>query len=246
MAQANIDWPDNITAQGQLAFPLKSVEEIVALKEWREKKNFKKPKFPDRVGGTLILNQINYDKVVEYMEKTYLPFVDVLYKETDGSKGVAPDVVKSLLAQVKKREWLGPDNKPNLPIRTLTDKDRENMRDYPGVAKIAFSGPPENGPLEVAAIVVDSNGKRSVIDRDTMSDEDILPKGGDNIDRLWWGSGWVFRTSLRLNAYDSASQGVSAYANKLYLIPHLGMPLFGGGGQDGAVIAEDGDDAGWE
>ena len=242
MANIKIDWPAGLTVQGQLAFPLKSEQEIEALKEWRAKKGIKKPKYPDKIGGTLILNQLNYDKAYEYLVKTYLPFVDTLYKETDGEKGIEPDQVKMLLEQAKKRKWLSDsEEKPNMPIRALTDKDRENMRDYPGVAKLAFSGPYEED-LGVKAIIV-TEDKRTVVSLDDLVDEGILPEGRTDSTKLWWGSGWNFRTSLRFNAYDKASVGVTAYANTLYLLPHLGLPVVGGSSD--AAVLEDGDDADW-
>lgn len=242
MANTRIEYPKNLTIQGQLAFPIKSEEEIAALAEWRTKKNIKKPKFPDKIGGWLILNQLNYDKAIEYLENTYLPFVDTLYKETNGDKGVAPDVNKAFMAQVKKKIWLDSDNKPNLPIRELNDKDRDNLRGYPGVAKIKFSGPYEES-IGVKAIIQSSEGERSVVSIQSLIDDDIIPEGRGDVDRLWWGAGWNFRTSLRMNAYDSATQGVTAYAQTLYLLPHLGLPVSGGG--DAAVL-EDGDDADWD
>ena len=238
-----IDYPERVTVQGQLAFPLKSEAEIEALKEWRAKKGVKKPKYPDKIGGTLILNQVNYDKVQKYLVDTYLPFVDTLYKETDGDKGIEPDQVKALLKQAKEKNWLGPDNKPNLPLRSLNEKDQENMRDYPGVAKLSFSGPYQED-LEVKAILVDSDGNRSAVSLDTLIDEDMLPDSRRDSSKLWWGSGWIFRASFRFNAFDKATVGVTAYADTLYLLPHLGLPVFGGNSD--AAVLEDGDDADWE
>lgn len=45
---------------------------------------------------------------------------------------------------------------------------------------------------------------------------------------------------MRFNAYDSASVGVTAYAQKMFLLPHLGMPV--SSGDDSDVLGEDGDD----
>ena len=241
MAQ-KIEYPKNLTVQGLLSFPIKSEDEIEKLVEWREKKNIKKPKFPDKIGGSLILNQSNYDKAVEYLEKTYLPFVDTLYKDTNGDKGIEPALVKSLLEQVKKRNWLAADGKPNLPLRELNDKDRENLGDFPGVAKIKFSGPYEEN-LGVKAIVQPAGGDRMVVSIQSLIEDGIIPESRHDVNSLWWGAGWQFRTNLRMNAFDSASVGVTGYAQTIYLLPHLGLPVSGGG--DAAVL-EDGDDADWE
>lgn len=237
-----IEYPKNLTVQGQLSFPIKSKAEIEALKDWREKKGIKKPKFADKIGASLILNQANYDKAVEYLVATYLPFVDTLYKDTNGDKGIEPSLVKALLEQAKKKVWVGADGKPNLPIRELNDKDKENLGEYPGVAKIKFAGPYEED-LGVKAIVQPAGGSREVVTIASLIEDKVIPAGREDVNRLWWGAGWNFRTNLRMNAFDSASVGVTAYSQTLYLLPHLGLPVSGGG--DAAVL-EDGDDADWE
>ncbi|QJD52868.1 hypothetical protein SEA_PHEDRO_16 [Microbacterium phage Phedro] len=237
-----IEYPKNLVLQGQLSFPIKSDAEIEALKEWRDKKGIKKPKFPDKIGGSLILNQNNWDKLLDYMENTYLPFVDTLYKETNGDKGIEPTLVAGLLKQVKDRNWLAADGKPNLPIRELNDKDKENLGDFPGVGKIKFAGPFEED-LGVKAITVAPDGTKQVVTIASLIEDGIIPESRHNVDTLWWGAGWNFRINVRMNAFDSASVGVTGYVQTLYLLPHLGLPVSGGG--DAAVL-EDGDDADWE
>ncbi|QCG78301.1 hypothetical protein SEA_ALOEVERA_15 [Microbacterium phage AloeVera] len=237
-----IEYPKNLVLQGQLSFPIKSDDEIQKLAEWREKKNIKKPKFPDKIGGSLILNQANHDKAVAYLRDTYLPFVDVLYKETDESKGISPDLTKSLLKQVTDGNWLAADGKPNLPLRELNDKDRENLGDYPGVSKFKFAGPYE-GDLNVKAIIKAPGGSPEVVSIQSLIEDGIIPESRHDVNSLWWGANWNFRINVRMNAFDSASVGVTGYVETLYLLPHLGLPVSGGG--DAAVL-EDGDDADWE
>ena len=237
-----IEWPKNLVTQGLLSFPIKSEKEIEALAEWREKRDIKKPKFPDKIGGSLFLNEANYEKAVTYLEEVYLPFVDTLYKETNGSKGIEPDLVKGLMKQVKARKWVGDDKKPNLPIRELNAKDKENLGDFDAVAKIKFAGPYE-ADIAIKAIVQPEGEDRQVVTIASLIEDGIIPESRQDVDTLWWGAGWNFRTSLRMNAFDSASVGVSAYSQTLYLLPHLGLPVSSGGD---AAILEDGDDADWE
>lgn len=245
MAKYDINWPENITVQGQLSFPIKSQAEIEELAAWRVTKGIKPPQFDDKIGGTLILNQLNYDKVYEYLTETYLPFAIDLYKITNGEKGIDPDLTEELLKQAKKKVWIDPTDKkkrPNMPIRDLSDKDIENMGDFDGVAKVKFSGPYNNNEIKVKAIVKDSNGKQTVVSIDDLIDEGILPEGHTDPNRLWWGSNWKFRTSFRFNAFDSAMVGVSAYAQTLYLLPHLGLETFGG--NDDSIVTDE--DLDWE
>ncbi|QNN98063.1 hypothetical protein SEA_FEDE_15 [Microbacterium phage Fede] len=243
MAAPKIEWPRSLTVQGQLSFPIKSEAEIEKVVEWRKKNNIKKPKYDDKIGGSLILNQVNYDKAVAYLEEVYLPFVDVLYKETNGEKGVDADALKLLKEQVKKRNWLAADGKPNLPLRDLNEKDRENLGEFPGVAKLKFSGPYEEN-LGVKAIIQPQGEPRYVTSIDSLVEDGLIPESRRDVDQLWWGANWNFRVNVRMNAFDKATVGVTGYVQTLYLLPHLGLPVFGGSGD--ADVLEDGDDADWE
>lgn len=240
--KTEIEWPDNLNVQGLLSFPIKSAYEIGQLIEWRKKKNIKKPKFPDKVGASLLLKQGQHDKAVEHLLEMYVPFIDTLYRETDGEKGFEPNEVKRLLRLVKAQDW----SESNLPIRDLTDKDVENNggEDCPYVSKISFKGPYE-GDLHVKSIVR-VNGTPKVMTLDDMGENGYeLPDGMSDTTKLWWGARWNFRVNLRLNAFDSPrGTGVTAYGRTLYLLPELGLPVLSGNGADNAVIAEDGDD--WE
>ena len=225
------EYPKNLVIQGVLSFPLTSEADIEALKEWRSTRGIAKPKFPDKIGASLLLDQAQLDKAAAYIQGIYLPFVDVLYADTDGEKGIEPALTKELLAQVKARDWSG----KNFPIRDLTTKDADNAPEGT-VAKIKFSGPFE-ADIDKKAIIKDADGSQITV---RLSEVD-LPEGRNDINRLWWGAGWNHRVALRLNAYNTASVGVSAYGNTLYLLPHMGLPVTGGG--DAAVV-EDGYD--WE
>lgn len=240
-AKVKIQYPDNLNVQGLLSYPIKSENEIVQLKEWRESKKMKKPKFPDKVGVNLLLKPAQYDKVVEHLEKVYVPFIDTLYKETDGDKGLEPEIVKGLLEKVKTRNWSDAD----LPIRDLTEKDIENNggEDSPFVAKISIKGPFE-ADFKVKALVRDSQDRLQVVELNELEDHGFdLPDNHRDEKKLWWGSSWNFRTSIRFNAFESArGEGVTAYGQTLYLLPHLGLPIFGGN-SDAAVIMDEGD---WE
>ena len=234
-------WPKNLNLQGQLSFPITSAADLPALKEWREKKELKKPKYADKIGGGLLLRPAGFAKVQTYLVETYLPFVNELYKETDGEKGIEPNLVKTLLAQAKKGVWLDAEGKPNLPIRELNEKDKENTGgdDSPFVGKVRFAGPFESD-IPKAAIIRLGEGGEKIVTIDDLLDDDILPENHRDSTKLWWGSGWTFRIPMRFNAYDSASVGVTAYAQKMFLLPHLGMPV--SSGDDSDVLGEDGDD----
>jgi hypothetical protein len=238
-----IEYPSNLKVQGILTFPIYSEADIVALKEWRERKGHKPPQFPDKIGATLLLNQANYDKAFEYLTETYLPFVDVLYKETDGEKGIEPELVAGLLEQAKQKIWIDPTDKkkrPNMPLRDLGPKDKENVPEgFEAVAKIKFSGPYQAN-IGKKAIVRGSDGKQSFVTIQDLIDDEVIPETRRKVDSLWWGAGWHHRVSLRFNAFDSASVGVTAYsAPNIYLLPQLGLPASAG---NEAELLEEGDE----
>ncbi|QQO39304.1 hypothetical protein SEA_HITCHHIKER_18 [Microbacterium phage HitchHiker] len=246
-SKVEIPWPKNINLQGQLSFPITSKQDIELLQAWRAKKNIKPPQFPDKIGGTLLLKQAQWDKATQYLTETYLPFVNELYKLTDGDKGIEPGLVEELLDQAKRDVWIDEGDKkkrPNLPLRRLDEKDIVNTADENGnspfVGKVRFSGPFEEAPLEKAAIVM-RDGKQTVVSLQELKDQDVLPASRSDWNALWWGAGWTFRVNMRFNAFDSASVGVAAYAPKMFLLPHLGMPVSGGTDAD-VIDEEDGDD----
>ena len=154
--KVEITWPKNYVANGILSFPLCSDEDIAALNEWRVKRGIKKPKFADKIGGSLLLNKEQYDAARKYLVEVYLPFVDTLYKDTDGVKGISPELVAELLKQAKAEDW----SKSNMPIRTLTPKDVENAPDGI-VAKLKFSGPYEDTIKKKA--VIGNTKRRSLL-----------------------------------------------------------------------------------
>jgi hypothetical protein len=233
MAKFTGEYPKNLNVQGVLSFPITSDADLAALKEWRDKKGIKKPKFADKIGGSLFITDKMAERIADHLETVYLPFVDVLYKETDGEKGVGPAQVKELLALVKKRDW----STKQLPLRELTPKDVENRPDDKYSLKLKFQGPYESD-ISKKAIVYDGNTPM-ITSLDSLDDENALPESRADYDELWWGAGWTFRANIRFNAFDTASLGVTGYAPTLFLLPHLGMPVSGGG--DGAVL-EEGDD----
>lgn len=233
--KVKIEFPKKMQTQGILAFPIKSDEEITKLAEWRVEKGIKKPKYDDKIGGTLFLTQVQVDRIVKHLLEVYMPFVDVYYKETDGDKGIEPGLTKKLVELIKKKDW----STKQLPIRELTDKDIENRPDESYVAKLKFMGPYESN-LKVKGIVLGENGEQVIVSIDELNDEGLLPEGRTNPDDLWWGAGWPFKVAMRFNAFDTANFGVSAYVDTLYLQAHKELPVFGG--NDDATIVEDGDD----
>ena len=242
MAKVQIDWPKNLVAQGLLSFPLPTAQSLKDVVEWRAKKGIPKPKFKDKIGGSLLLTQTAFTRAQTHLVEVYLPFVKELYKLTDGEKGIAPDLVDQLLKRAKKGEWLNDEGKPDMPIRPLKDKDKENVDDK-YVGKLTFQGPHESvndGNIEYAAILVGPEGQR-VVSLDDLRDDEILPSSRQDETVLWWGANWTFRGSFRLNAYDTNGFGVSAYTQKLWLLPDKGMPVSNSGDAD---VLEDGDD--WE
>lgn len=237
MASAKISYPDNCIVQGTLAFPIKSDEEIEALKEWREKKGYKKPKFPDKVGGNLFIREKTLERLAVYMEETYIPFITDL--RNAGKNTLDEDEQDTLLQLVKARDW----SDKNLPIRELTPKDIESTggEDSPFVAKIKFQGPYQ-ASLPIKYVVHNEAGRQEVVKFNELEDYQVtLPAGQDDPEKLWFGSGWPFRLSLRLNAYNQNEPGITAYVNEMYLLAYADLPVFTSN-NDEAVVAEDGDD----
>jgi hypothetical protein len=234
------EWPANLNTRGQLSFPLFTDANVEEAKVWREKKGYKKTKFQEKKGATLLLKPMQFEAAHKHLLEVVLPFQNVLYKETQGDKGVEPDVVKALTKQLKDRNYLGPDGKPNLPLRELNEADKKNTGgdDSPYVGKIKFQGPIDN-PLDISGLVVVPGQKDRVVSIQELIDDGVIPASRNDINKLWWGAGWNFKVSMRFSAYDSASIGISAYASKVYLLPHMGLPVSGGAD---AAIVEDGDD----
>lgn len=236
MAKPTIAWPEKLVISGQMSFPLTSLEDIEALKQRRLEKKQPKPKFADKIGGYLLLTDAGLEKAVRYLTETYLPFAGTLQKVTNGDKGIDPDLIKDLLKQAKARDW----SEKNFPIRDLTEKDKENLgEDSEFVAKIRFNGPYGDESIEKRAIVL-VDGKQRAVELNELDDYGLaLPSSRSDESVLYWGAGWKFRVPMRFNAFDSASVGVSAYADSMFLLPHLGMPVSGG---DDAIVLEDGED----
>ena len=235
------EYPKNLAIQGELSFPLTSESDLEAVAAWRVERNIKKPKFDDKIGVTLLLGQEQYDKALAYYRDVYLPFVEVLYKETDGEKGVDAKALKVLTEQAKKEEWLGADGRPNTPFRNLNDKDKEHSEGKGFVAKFAISGPYNDAPFEKKALIQDADGSKVVVTIPHLVETGVLSEKAADTNRLWWGSGWNFKSSVRLNAYDTAKVGVTAYGTVLYLLPHLGLPMTGGNSSDSDVVEDDDD-----
>jgi hypothetical protein len=238
------EYPNDLNLRGQLSFPLYTEKNIEEAKEWRKKKGFKALKFDEKRGATLLLKPLQFERLQQHLIEVVIPFGGTLFKATDGEKGVEPDVVKALLKQMKDGNYIGPDNKPNLPIRRLSEADIKNTTpdgetESPYVGKVKFQGPYKED-LPISVLLVDTNtGKERIITIQDLVDDEILPANRADTTRLWWGAGWKFKTSLRFNVFDAASIGVSAFAQKVYLLPHLGLPISAGGD---ANIIEDGDD----
>lgn len=238
MAKYEIEYPKNLVIQGLLSFPLLNENNIEQLHKWRVDRQIKKPKFDDKISVSLLLNQANLDKAADYLVETYLPFAATLWGITNEDKGIDPALITGkggLLEKAKKRDWSGKD----LPIRELNAKDIENNEDDI-VAKIKILGPYESEFSVKGMVQVD--GTKEVVSLQSLIDDGTIPESRKDVNTLWWGAGWNFRTSIRFNAFDAASVGVSAYGQTLYLLPHLGLPTFGGNGD--ADVIEDGDD--WE
>ena len=243
-------YPKNLNIQGLLNFPLYNEQDLERVQAWRLRKGHPKPEFDDQIGGTLLLKPAMWDKAVAYLRDTHLPFVKTLYTETSGEKGIDPDLVDELLDQVINDRWTvgtGKKQKPNLPLRRLNARDIEDTTPEgadksPYVGKLKFSGPYEGKPIEKSAIinVTPTNPGGDVVSLRELIDDGVIPESRADIDTLWWGANWNFRTNLRFNTYDKASTGTTAYAQKLYVLPHLGLPV--SGGSDDAILEVDGDD----
>lgn len=241
MAKAQqINWPDNVVASGILNFPIIGENNIEQLKEWRTKKGHKKPKYPDKIGATIFINDATLKKVLDYLENVYIPFAFDLYKQTGGDKGIEPELIKALETQIKERDWSG----KNFPIRDLTEKDKEQLGDFPAVAKLRINGPYQ-ADFAIKGVIKTDEGQR-VTDLDYLRDEQILPESRSDETALWWGSGWPFRISMRMNAFEGPNgPGISAYVDVLYLLAYHDLPVLGGGNSDAEVLGADDDDSGW-
>jgi hypothetical protein len=239
-SKIEIPWPKNLVIEGLLSFPITSEADLEALTEWRTRRKINPPEYPDKIGANLLLTEDNYRKAVTYLAETYLPFARRLKDEFGRSKALDADLVDELIKQVSDEKWTvaeGRKEKPNLPLRYLTPKDRENAPDGYEY-KIKFSGPFEKDFPKKAIIKQDGVQVTVPLSQIELPDERKDP------DALWWGANWHFRTSLRMNAFENAAGNgaVTAYGNALYLLPHLGLPVTGGAGD--AAVLEDGDD--WE
>jgi hypothetical protein len=241
--KTDIQYPKNLNLEGVLSFPLTSSQDLLDVVDWRVKKGHAKPQYEDKIGGTLFLDQENYDKAVRYLTEIALPFSDKLWAQTNGKKGIDPELTADLLKQAQERVWIDPTDKkkrPNMPLRNLSESDIENMGDFQGVAKIKFAGPYQADMGKKALIHED--GQAMVVKLEDLEGDLALPDLAKDYDKLWWGAGWHFRTGLRFNVFDKASVGVTAYNQTLYLLPEMGMPISGNNGD--ATILDDGDD--WE
>lgn len=239
MAEKKIEYPDNINVRGIMSFPLYSLSNIEQMAEWRTRKNIGKPRYPDRIGFSLMLDQSQHDKVVENLGKVYLPFAKTLQAVSGKTKGIDPVLVGKLQKLVKEEDW----SETNLPIRNLNDRDLENnakngLENI--VSKLRVAGPPMEKPITLKALVrEDHDDERSAQVVVPISQiEDRLGEQSDPT-ALWWGAGWPFKTNIRFNAFNAASFGVTAYVRSAYLFADRDLPTFGGGD---ASILEDGDD----
>ena len=242
MAKYDIEYPDNLNVTGKLSFPIKSEQEIEALQDWRLSKGHKKPKFPDKIGVSLLIKEETQQRIIEYLRETYIPFSVRLNEVSRGDAGVTSDQAKTLDTQLAKKNWYGADGKPNVPLREMSDKEQEGLDGYPAISKIRLAGPMQNAPIKVQALQRVDGGLK-IFDIEELVDDGILPEGHTEPNKLWWGTGWYFRTSVRFYASDTPRLGITGYIQKLYLLPHLGMPVVGN--QSDAKILEEGDDD-WE
>jgi hypothetical protein len=236
--KVEIPWPKNLVIEGPMSFPLTSVADLDAIKDWRAKRKIAAPEYDDKIGVNILLTQEKYEKAVDYLENVYMPFTGI-YHELTG-KGVDPAAQADLLAQIKERKWTtleGRKEKPNLPIRELTDSDRENIDTDLYTFKMKVSGPYE-ADFEKKAIIKNDQGRQVAVELSKID----LPTSRRDPNQLWWGSNWHFRVPMKMNAFERASLGITAYGSVLFLLPHLGLPI--SGGTDEAQVLEDGDD--WE
>ena len=239
---AEIVYPKNLNVTGLMSFPLYSETNLDQLQDWRQSRSIAKPRFPDTIGATLLLNQQQHDRVVKNLLTVYLPFAATLKKVSDGKKGIDPKLVAKLTKLVEEEDW----SESNLPIRDLTEKDQENLdkNEVEGiVSKLRVAGPANNGTILRKALVrEDPDDNTSAFEVTTIDAvADRLGEATDP-DALWWGAGWPFKTSVRFNAYNAANFGVSAYIRSVYLLADRELKQFGNAAD--AEVLEDGDD--WE
>lgn len=235
---AKIDYPENLNVQGIMAFPLYSLGNIEQMKKWRLDKKQGDPRYPDRIGASLLLTQPQHDKIVKNLREVYLPFARTLKKVSGGEKGIDPALIVKLEKLVKEEDW----SETNLPIRNLNDRDLESneKNGIEGiVSKLRVAGPPQEKPITRKALVREDPDDPTSIGVVSIKEiEDRLGEQTD-IDALWWGSGWPFKTQIRFNAFVSQSFGVTAYVRTVYLLGDKELRTFGAG--DSAIL-EDGED----
>ena len=234
--KTQLAYPKNLTVTGQLSFPLWSEDDLTRLAEWRANRGLKKGKYPDRLGGTLFLNQAQVDKITEYLTGTFLPFVSEQYAATNGDKGLDKDTVLEIEKKVKANDWSMDDYL--LPIRNLSAKDADNVTEDI-VAKWSF-GASGGNEIQKKFLGRNADGDLEVIGISAV--ENVPEDALDGIDdTLYWGSRNTFRGAFNLNAYEAASTGISAYTRSLYLMTDLPM-TWGSGSDDEEVLEDDFED----
>lgn len=238
MADNKIAWPNNLTVDGLLSFPIWSEEQIPEVEKWRLKKKIAKPEFEDRVGFNLMLTEEQVQRVKKYLLRVYMPFALTLKAESGGEYGKDPKVIEKLIKQIEAEDW----SDSNLPLRELTDGDESNLEknEIEGiVGKLKVLGPQE-GPIARKAII-GPEGQRTVVPLSTVSVQEAMGEQTDS-NRLWWGASWPFKTEVRMNAFTSGKNaGVSGYVTTAYLLADQQLRTFGSS-SDEAVVQEDGDD----
>ena len=235
-----VEWPDNLTVQGRMTFPLYTEESLVQVAAWRERKKFAKPDYDEVTGFGLFLTQAQQDKIKKHLLEVYIPFASTLKKESGGKYGLDPKIILKLQKLVEEDDF----SENNLPLRDLSDSDERNLEKNGFdnvVSKVRVLGPRDNGPVKIKALVK-RDGMSSVV---PITDDDVVEKMGEANDhtKLWWGASWPFRTELRFNAYQAQGFGISAYGTGVYLLADQELKQFSNNNSDVAV-AEDGDD--WE
>ena len=222
------DYPENLGITGVLSFPRLTENHLLLLKDWRAKKGMSKPKYDERIGGTLFINQKMVDKAQAYLLETILPY-GVELNQFDESKGFDQDVADALREKIENEDW-NSSGDLLVPMRDLSEKDLENAPEG-AVAKFAFDGSGGN-PISVKALVRDEDGALVVT---SLDDVEGVPRDIENT--LFWGARNTFRGAFNLNPYERAKAGISAYTRVLYL--RTDLPMVWGGGDDTETILEE-------
>lgn len=212
--------PKNVTIYGRLSFPRFTHAEAVAA---NKKSNFiqadeadVKPEF------NLLIEQAQLDKIRDHLRDVFLPYVEEQFKKGAKEKdALDPKVVKKILQKLEDEDW---DGAPILPIKTLSDKNKESAPEAVATVKVVGT----KGQDITLQATVYSEGQMLIPNPDVLS-YPILEPLSKTVFQMYPGA--YVAATLNLYAYFSSASvnGISAGANVAVYRGNLEGARFGGG-----------------